>query len=88
MKATTTVGLLLSAGLFVISRLDVGSAVGIALMGPIYGSHYRSNLPAPPDQLPADAAEAARDSAGAGLHVADRSVPGARPWQTASRPPS
>ncbi|WP_416874451.1 MFS transporter [Kitasatospora sp. SC0581] len=51
---------------------EVGSAVGIALMGSIYGSHYRSSLPASLDQLPAEAASAARDSAAAGLHVADR----------------
>ncbi|MFF2778888.1 MFS transporter [Streptomyces sp. NPDC058052] len=51
---------------------EVGSAVGIALMGSIYGSHYRSNLPDSLDQLPAEAAEAARDSAAAGLHVADQ----------------
>ncbi|MDH6502508.1 MFS family permease [Streptomyces sp. SAI-149] len=51
---------------------EVGSAVGIALMGSIYGSHYRSNLPDSLDQLPAEAADAARDSAAAGLHVADQ----------------
>ncbi len=49
---------------------EVGSAVGIALMGSVYGSHYRSL----PDSLgfPAEAAEAARGSAAAGLHVADQ----------------
>ncbi|MEU9406796.1 MFS transporter [Streptomyces sp. NPDC048281] len=37
---------------------EVGSAVGIALMGSIYGSHYRSALPAAPvDALPSDAAD-------------------------------
>ncbi|MEV0743307.1 MFS transporter [Streptomyces sp. NPDC050549] len=51
---------------------EVGSAVGIALMGSIYGSHYRSNLPDSLNQLPAEASEAARDSAAAGLHVADQ----------------
>ncbi|MFD7419081.1 MFS transporter [Streptomyces californicus] len=51
---------------------EVGSAVGIALMGSIYGSHYRSNLPDSVDRLPHEAAEAARDSAAAGLHVADQ----------------
>ncbi|MEU6384107.1 hypothetical protein ABZ847_11120 [Streptomyces bauhiniae] len=51
---------------------EVGSAVGIALMGSVYGSHYRSSLPASLDQPPAGAAEAARDSAAAGLHVADQ----------------
>ncbi|MER7057021.1 hypothetical protein [Streptomyces sp. NPDC000351] len=48
---------------------EVGSAVGIPLMGSIYGSRYRSNLHDALDQLPA---EAARDSAAAGLHVADQ----------------
>ncbi|WP_369212767.1 nitronate monooxygenase [Streptomyces flavofungini] len=51
---------------------EVGSAVGIALMGSIYGSHYRSHLPDSLDRLPAQAAGAARDSAAAGLHVADQ----------------
>ncbi|MER7930727.1 MFS transporter [Streptomyces sp. NPDC096057] len=51
---------------------EVGSAVGIALMGSIYGSHYRSSLPDSVAQLPADAAESVRDSAAAGLYVADR----------------
>ncbi len=50
---------------------EVGSAIGIALMGSIYGSHYRSSLPDSVAQLPADAAESVRDSAAAGLHVAD-----------------
>ncbi|NEB03482.1 MFS transporter [Streptomyces sp. SID13726] len=51
---------------------EVGSAVGIALMGSIYGSHYRDSLPASVDRLPADAAEAVRHSAAAGLQVGDR----------------
>ncbi|MFE2352100.1 MFS transporter [Kitasatospora cineracea] len=55
---------------------EVGSAVGIALMGSVYGSHYRSALPASLDQLPAEAATAARDSAAAGLHVAQQLGPG------------
>ncbi|MFJ8537187.1 MFS transporter [Streptomyces sp. NPDC093591] len=50
---------------------EVGSAVGIALMGSIYGSHYRDSLPASVDQLPAEAAGSVRHSAAAGLHVAD-----------------
>ncbi|MFJ8107826.1 MFS transporter [Streptomyces sp. NPDC096132] len=49
---------------------EVGSAVGIALMGSIYGSHYRSSLPDSVDRLPHDAAENVRDSAAGGLHVA------------------
>ncbi|SPF06673.1 MFS transporter [Streptomyces sp. MA5143a] len=50
---------------------EVGSAIGIALMGSIYGSHYRSSLPDSVDRLPADAAESVRHSAAAGLQVAD-----------------
>ncbi|WP_329351988.1 MFS transporter [Streptomyces sp. NBC_01261] len=50
---------------------EVGSAVGIALMGSIYGSHYRSNLPGTVDRLPAHTAESVRDSAAAGLNVAE-----------------
>jgi EmrB/QacA subfamily drug resistance transporter len=51
---------------------EIGSAVGIALMGSIYGSHYRSSLPASVNRLPTDAAESVRHSAAAGLYVADR----------------
>ncbi|WP_405719748.1 MFS transporter [Streptomyces sp. NBC_01537] len=51
---------------------EVGSAVGIALMGSIYGSHYRSSLPDSVSRLPADTAESVRHSAAAGLYVADR----------------
>ncbi|MFE2431276.1 hypothetical protein ACFXJ5_31625 [Streptomyces sp. NPDC059373] len=51
---------------------EVGSAVGIALTGSIYGSHYRSSLPDSVNQLPAEAAESVRHSAAAGLYVADR----------------
>ncbi len=51
---------------------EVGSAIGIALMGSIFGSHYRSSLPDSLGQLPPDAAEAVRHSAAGGLHVADQ----------------
>lgn len=54
---------------------EVGSAVGIALMGSIYGSHYRSSLPDSVDRLPAEAAESVRDSAAAGLHTAEEIGP-------------
>jgi len=40
-------------------------------MGSIYGSHYRSIQPDSLDRLPTEAANAAHDSAAAGLHVAD-----------------
>lgn len=49
---------------------EVGSAVGIALMGSVYDSHYSDGLPSL-DRLPADAAQAVRDSAPAGLKVAE-----------------
>ncbi|MBC3840757.1 MFS transporter [Streptacidiphilus sp. 4-A2] len=51
---------------------EVGSAVGIALMGSVFGGHYRTALPTTVDQLPADAAEAVRHSPAAGLHVAEQ----------------
>lgn len=51
---------------------EVGSAVGVALMGSVYGSHYCAALPDSVDRLPAEAAEPVRDSAAAGLYVADR----------------
>ncbi|MFJ3494416.1 MFS transporter [Streptomyces sp. NPDC086091] len=54
---------------------EVGSAVGIALMGSVYGSHYRSALPGTLEQLPPGAAHSVRDSAAAGLHVADQLGP-------------
>jgi MFS family permease len=50
---------------------EVGSALGIAIMGAAYGSAYRDALPAPPQDLPAAARAAIRDSAAAGLQVAD-----------------
>ncbi|MGW7067142.1 MFS transporter [Streptomyces sp. NPDC054855] len=54
---------------------EVGSAVGIALMGSVYGTHYRDALPQSLSQLPPDAAESVRQSAAAGLHVAERMGP-------------
>lgn len=53
---------------------EVGSAIGIALMGSVYASHYKSNLPAL-DQLPPDAAHAVQSSAAAGLQVATQLGP-------------
>ncbi|WP_245689781.1 hypothetical protein [Streptomyces chattanoogensis] len=54
---------------------EVGSAIGIALMGSVYGSHYRDALPSSIDQLPPHAAESVRDSAAAGLQVAQQAGP-------------
>lgn len=53
---------------------EVGSAIGIALMGAVFSSRYASSLP-DLSQIPADAANAVRDSAAAGLEVADRMGP-------------
>lgn len=48
---------------------EVGSAVGIAVMGSVFSSQYSANLP-DLAQLPAQAAEAVSDSAAAGLAAA------------------
>ncbi|GEE01761.1 MFS transporter [Gordonia spumicola] len=50
---------------------EVGSAVGIAVMGGVFSSQYASHLP-DLARLPAQAAEAVRDSAAAGLVAAER----------------
>lgn len=50
---------------------EVGSAVGIALMGSVYSSRYADNLPNL-THLPSDAAQVTRDSAAGGLAVAER----------------
>ncbi|MFF4160335.1 MFS transporter [Streptomyces sp. NPDC001678] len=50
---------------------EVGAAVGIALMGSVFGSHYRSSLPDVVSRLPEAAAEAVRHSPAGGLYVAD-----------------
>lgn len=49
---------------------EVGSAIGIAVMGSVFAGQYRSALPESTGQLPADAAEAVRHSAAGGLEVA------------------
>ncbi|MGV0039979.1 MFS transporter [Mycobacterium colombiense] len=54
---------------------EIGSAVGIALMGSIFSSHYRSSLPATVDALPRQAAETVRHSAAGGLAVSERLGP-------------
>ncbi|WP_454345242.1 hypothetical protein [Streptomyces canus] len=48
---------------------EVGSAIGITVIGSIDVSHHRSLLPDSVDQLPAEAAESVRHSAAAGLHA-------------------
>ena len=49
---------------------EVGAAVGIALLGSLLTSGYRDSIGNSFDMLPPQAAEAARDSMGAALHVA------------------
>ncbi|MEV7416193.1 MFS transporter [Streptomyces sp. NPDC089919] len=49
---------------------EVGSAVGIALMGSVFAGHYRAALPDHLAGLPAGAAEAVQHSAAGGLEVA------------------
>ncbi len=51
---------------------EVGGALGIALLGTIVNAAYRSNVDLSGLALPADAAEAARESVGAANAVADR----------------
>lgn len=53
---------------------EVGAAVGIALMGSVYASHYESSLPTL-NQLPPQTAHAVESSAAAGLHVAHQLGP-------------
>lgn len=49
---------------------EVGSAIGIALMGAVYATNYRDNLP-DLSRLPAAAHQLTHDSAPGGMHVAD-----------------
>lgn len=51
---------------------EVGSAIGIALMGSVYGSQYRAALPDAPAILPPEIVDAIRDSAAAGIAVAEQ----------------
>lgn len=50
---------------------EVGAAVGIALMGSVFGSHYRDNLP-DLSRLPQAARDAAEQSPAGGLKVAEQ----------------
>ncbi len=54
---------------------EVGAAIGIALMGSVFGSRYRLALP-DVSRLPPAAADAVRHSPVGGLYVADRLGPG------------
>ncbi|MGK8503700.1 hypothetical protein [Nocardia asiatica] len=62
----------------------VGAAIGIALMGSVFSSHYTSSLPAL-DQLPPAAAHAVESAAAAGLQVAAQLRPQGEPLATAVR---
>ncbi|MGW2486517.1 MFS transporter [Streptomyces sp. NPDC001606] len=50
---------------------EVGASLGIALMGSVFGSHYRSSLTVDLGRLPEAAAAAVRRSPVGGLYVAD-----------------
>ena len=63
---------------------EVGGAIGIALLGTLLSSGYRSGLGSATDGLPADAAEAAEDNVGAALAVAEN-VPGGEALAAAAR---
>jgi hypothetical protein len=50
----------------------VGGALGVAVLGSILSTAYRSSMEVPTAALPADAADAARDSIGSAMQVAAR----------------
>jgi EmrB/QacA subfamily drug resistance transporter len=56
------------------STREVGSAIGIALMGTVFGSHYRAGLPTL-SHLPAATAHAVQQSPAAGLEAAAHAGP-------------
>jgi EmrB/QacA subfamily drug resistance transporter len=58
---------------------EVGAAVGIALLGSLLTSGYRSSIGDGFDALPRQAADAARDSMGAALHVVASAPEALRP---------
>ena len=51
---------------------EVGSAIGIAVLGSLFSSGYRDAVAPATSALPAEAAHAAGESAGAGLAIAER----------------
>jgi EmrB/QacA subfamily drug resistance transporter len=51
---------------------EIGSAIGIAVVGSIFNRGYDESLPSSIDQLPGPAAEAVHRSAAAGVEVASR----------------
>lgn len=64
---------------------ELGSAIGVALMGAVYGSHYRAALPPAPQGAPADVVQMVQDSAAAGIEVARRLGPAGDPVAAAVR---
>ncbi|MFT7598751.1 MAG: EmrB/QacA subfamily drug resistance transporter [Acidimicrobiales bacterium] len=63
---------------------EVGGAIGIALLGTLLSSGYRSGLGSATDGLPPELAEAAQDNVGAALAVAGQ-VPGGEAVAAAAR---
>jgi len=63
---------------------EVGGAIGIALLGTLLSSGYRSGLGSATDGLPASAAAAAEDNVGAALTIA-ADVPGGEALAAAAR---
>jgi len=66
---------------------EVGAALGIALMGSVFGNAYADSLPSL-DHLPEEARHAVEDSPAAGLAVADQLGAQGAALADASRPPS
>ena len=63
---------------------ELGSALGIAILGSLFNSGYRdADQPAPPPTLPPEAAHAVGESAGAGLAVASHLGAGGQQLATA-----
>jgi EmrB/QacA subfamily drug resistance transporter len=58
---------------------EIGSAIGIALVGSLFTSGYQHHITALPAKLPATAAAAVKSSAAAGIEVADRLGAGGQP---------
>ena len=54
---------------------EIGSALGIAILGSMYATGYHDSIDGATTELPADAAHAVSESAAAGLQVASQ-VPG------------
>jgi fucose permease len=67
---------------------EIGSAIGIAIVGSIFSSGYQSNLPSLAGRVPERAADAVKHSAAAGIDVAtrlgDQGTPLAPPCATRS----